>query len=97
MHVTDQSPWDQGYWDDKYADADRVWSGDPNGTLVDEASSLTPGRALDLGCGEGDDARWLAARGWSVTAVDISQVAIDRARELHSADGITWLRSDIVA
>ena len=95
--MTDQSPWDQGYWDDKYADADRIWSGDPNGTLVDEASSLTPGRALDLGCGEGDDARWLAARGWSVTAVDISQVAIDRARELHSADGITWLRSDIVA
>ncbi|GAA2066459.1 class I SAM-dependent methyltransferase [Williamsia deligens] len=95
--MTEQSPWDQSYWDAKYADSDRVWSGDPNGTLVDEVSGVAPGRALDLGCGEGDDARWLAARGWTVTAVDISQVAVDRARAVEGDAAITWLRSDIVA
>ena len=94
--MTEQSPWDQSFWDEKYADGDRIWSGDPNGTLVDEVSPLGAGRALDLGSGEGDDARWLADRGWSVVAVDISQVAIDRARDLGGAETIRWVRADIV-
>jgi len=94
--VTEQSPWDQGWWDAKYADGDRIWSGDPNATLVDEVGSLPPGRALDLGCGEGDDARWLADHGWSVVGVDISQVAIDRAREFGDERSIEWVRADIV-
>lgn len=94
--MTEQSPWDQSWWDEKYADGDRIWSGDPNATLVDEVSSLTAGRALDLGSGEGDDARWLADHGWSVVAVDISQVAIDRARDLGGDESISWVRADIV-
>jgi len=64
-------------WDHRYA-GDQLWSGNPNGTLVNEISRLTPGRALDVGAGEGGDALWLAERGWSVTASDISQRALDR-------------------
>jgi len=64
-------------WDHRYA-GDQMWSGNPNGTLVNEASGLAPGRALDVGAGEGGDALWLAAHGWSVTANDISQRALDR-------------------
>ena len=64
-------------WDHRY-EGDQVWSGNPNGTLLNEVSGLAPGRALDVGAGEGGDALWLAARGWSVTASDISQRALDR-------------------
>jgi trans-aconitate methyltransferase len=64
-------------WDHRYS-GDRMWSGNPNGTLVNEVSDLAPGRALDVGAGEGADALWLAAQGWSVTANDISQRALDR-------------------
>jgi SAM-dependent methyltransferase len=64
-------------WDHRYS-GDRIWSGNPNGTLVNEVSDLTPGRALDVGAGEGGDAIWLAERGWTVTANDISQRALDR-------------------
>ncbi len=63
-------------WDHRYA-GDRMWSGNPNGTLVAEIAGLTPGRALDVGAGEGGDALWLAEKGWSVTASDISQRALD--------------------
>jgi thioredoxin reductase/protein-L-isoaspartate O-methyltransferase len=64
-------------WDHRYA-GERLWSGNPNGTLVHEVSGLTPGRALDVGAGEGGDAIWLAEQGWRVTASDISQRALDR-------------------
>jgi thioredoxin reductase/SAM-dependent methyltransferase len=64
-------------WDHRYG-GDQMWSGNPNGTLVHEISDLAPGRALDVGAGEGADALWLAARGWSVTATDISQRALER-------------------
>jgi thioredoxin reductase/SAM-dependent methyltransferase len=64
-------------WDHRYT-GDRVWSGNPNGTLVNEINGLAPGRALDVGAGEGGDALWLAEQGWSVTASDISQRALDR-------------------
>lgn len=64
-------------WDHRY-EGDRMWSGNPNGTLVNEVSGLTPGRALDVGAGEGGDAIWLAEQGWHVTATDISQRAVDR-------------------
>ncbi|WP_045823538.1 class I SAM-dependent methyltransferase [Williamsia herbipolensis] len=86
---------DEDFWNARYDEDDRVWSGDPNGALVDEMTDVAPGRALDLGSGEGDDARWLAARGWEVTAVDISSVAIDRARALGAAGSITWERRDV--
>ena len=64
-------------WDHRYG-GDQMWSGNPNGTLVNEISGLAPGRALDVGAGEGGDALWLAEQGWRVTASDISQRALDR-------------------
>src|SRR5579862_3207268 len=68
-------------WDARYSEpVGALWSGRPNGRLVVEVGSLTPGRALDVGCGEGADAIWLALRGWTVTAIDISAVAIGRAQ-----------------
>ena len=76
-------------WDARYAESPRVWSGNPNVALVSEVADLSPGSALDLGCGEGADAIWLAKRGWRVTAVDISGVALARAAG-HAADaGVT--------
>jgi SAM-dependent methyltransferase len=67
----------QADWDHRYS-GDRMWSGNPNGTLVHEAERLTPGRALDVGAGEGGDAVWLAEQGWKVTASDISERALAR-------------------
>ena len=64
-------------WDHRYG-GDQMWSGNPNGSLVHETSDLVPGRALDVGGGEGGDSLWLAERGWTVTASDISQRALDR-------------------
>ena len=64
-------------WENRYS-GDQIWSGNPNGSLVREASRLTPGRALDVGAGEGGDAIWLAEHNWEVTATDISRFAIDR-------------------
>jgi hypothetical protein len=64
-------------WDHRYGDGP-VWSGNPNGTLVDQVGGLAAGRALDVGAGEGGDAIWLAEQGWRVTASDISQRALDR-------------------
>lgn len=68
-------------WDARYREKDRLWSGDPNEALVQYASDLTPGKALDVGCGEGADALWLAEKGWQVTGIDLSSVAISRAKE----------------
>lgn len=73
------------FWEARYRDTDRVWSGRPNALLVREVADLKPGTALDLGCGEGADAVWLASRGWQVTGVDISATALERAA-LHAAD-----------
>jgi thioredoxin reductase/SAM-dependent methyltransferase len=67
----------QADWDHRY-EGGQMWSGNPNGTLVNEVRGLTPGRALDVGAGEGGDALWLTEQGWSVTATDISQRALDR-------------------
>jgi SAM-dependent methyltransferase len=72
-------------WDERYLQSDRIWSGRPNDALVRHVEGLAPGRALDLGCGEGGDAVWLAARGWTVLGVDISQVALERAAR-HAAE-----------
>lgn len=84
-------------WDDRYAAKDRLWSADPNVGLVEVASALAPARALDLGSGEGADAIWLAERGWNVTAVDFSSVALDRARA-HAAErgvSVSWVKADL--
>jgi cyclopropane fatty-acyl-phospholipid synthase-like methyltransferase len=87
------------FWASRYAERDQVWSGKPNAALVDTAADLTPGRALDLGCGEGGDSVWLAEHGWQVTGVDIAPNAIERARAAATARGvderITWLVEDL--
>lgn len=70
---------DEADWDHRYG-GDRTWSGNPNGTLVHEVTDLAPGRALDVGAGEGADALWLADCGWTVTATDISGNALARIR-----------------
>ena len=73
------------FWEQHYGAAERVWSGRANATLVDVVQDLPPGTALDLGCGEGGDAVWLALRGWQVTAVDVSPTALERA-DRHAAE-----------
>jgi trans-aconitate methyltransferase len=67
-------------WEFRYSEQPQRWSGNPNATLVDIVEGLTPGRAIDLGCGEGADAIWLARQGWQVLGVDISPTAVTRAR-----------------
>ncbi len=76
------------FWEDRYRTQDRVWSGRANAVLVEVVTPLAPGRALDLGCGEGGDAVWLAQRGWRVTAVDISTTALERTAERARAAGV---------
>lgn len=88
-------------WDERYADAPLLWSATPNRWVAAEAHDLRPGRALDLAAGEGRNALWLAGRGFSVTAVDFSPVALDRGRrralELGPAgDRITWVEADVL-
>lgn len=89
---------DAQLWDQRYRSRDQLFSGAPNGVLVAEVPDLQPGRALDVGCGEGADARWLARRGWQVTAVDISQVALERAaRAAGNTPNVAWTRADLTA
>jgi SAM-dependent methyltransferase len=75
-----------------------MWSGNPNAALVAEVADTTPGRALDVGCGEGADAVWLARRGWEVTAIDPSAVALDRARVAATDAGveIAWVQAGLL-
>jgi len=97
---------DAGDWDARYAAAELVWSVAPNQFVAAELADLPPGRALDLAAGEGRNAIWLAGLGWEVTAVDFSQVALDKGRRLASeqslrgavhwecADATTWESPD---
>jgi SAM-dependent methyltransferase len=86
-------------WEELYAGAEPRWSGNPNAALVDAVAQLPGGRAVDLGCGEGADAIWLAQHGWHVDAVDLSRTAIDRARAAATAAGaagVTFHVGDVV-
>jgi SAM-dependent methyltransferase len=92
----------QEFWDERYASRDSLWRGNPNTHLVSEAGDLPPGTALDVGSGEGADAIWLAQRGWQVTGVDVSTVALERAAR-HAAragggvaDRIQWQHADLM-
>jgi SAM-dependent methyltransferase len=94
--------WTAQFWDERYGSSTALWSGHVNEVVMAETAELTPGRALDIGCGEGGDALWLAARGWQVDGVDVSQVALDRAAG-HAdtagpeiADRLTWMRRDVL-
>ena len=97
----DQDFWQQ-LWSKTLRDqADKVARRAPNGYLMAEAADLPPGRALDAGCGHGAEARWLATRGWQVTAVDFSAAALAHGQALAQAAGpevahrIDWIESDL--
>ncbi len=75
-------------WDDRYRVDELIWKAEPNRFLVDDVAGLAPGRALDLACGEGRNALWLAGRGWQVTAVDFSAVGLEKARRLAAERGL---------
>lgn len=91
----------QEYWDERYSTSERIWSGRPNQRLVEEVGDLPPGTAMDVGCGEGADVVWLATRGWSVTGVDVSAVALERAAKHAEEAGVgrqaSWVRADLFA
>ncbi len=101
-HATEPAH-DEEFWNERYESSARIWSGNPNPQLVAEVEGLEPGRALDVGCGEGADAIWLAQRGWQVVATDISGVALGRAavhaRETDAAAAarIEWRHVDLLA
>ena len=76
------------YWEQRYSGSERVWSGKVNQAMAEVVSHLTPGRSLDLGCGEGGDVLWLAEHGWTAHGLDISATAVGRAREEADARGL---------
>jgi len=88
---------DQAAWNERYAGSGLVWSAEPNRFLVAETGGLAPGRALDLACGEGRNAIWLGERGWRVTGVDFSDVAIEKARQFAASRGVEgeWIAADL--
>ncbi|GAA1164634.1 class I SAM-dependent methyltransferase [Nocardioides aquiterrae] len=81
-------------WDERYAANDLVWSAEPNVFVAAELADAEPGRALDLAAGEGRNAIWLARRGWTVTAADFSQIALDKGRQLAGDTGVRWVCAD---
>lgn len=89
---------EQRDWDARYAGAELVWSAEPNVFLARFVDGLRPGRALDLACGEGRNAIWLAEQGWEVTGVDYSPVALSKARDLATARGVDvqWVEADLL-
>ncbi len=85
-------------WNTRYASVDLVWGLEPNLFVAEHLAGVDPGRALDLACGEGRNSIWLASRGWRVTGVDFSDVAIERARKLSESQGVDvdWTIADVV-
>lgn len=90
----EQHTMDAATWDERYRASDLVWGAPPNRWVVEELADATPGRAVDLACGEGRNALWLAAHGWQVTGVDFSAVAIAKARELDTHQLVSWVQAD---
>lgn len=89
---------DSEVWNRRYAGSELVWTAEPNRFLVAETAGLPAGRVLDLACGEGRNAVWLAGRGWHATGVDFSEVAIEKARLLAAERGVEaeWIVADVV-
>lgn len=97
--MSDTDPrYEAALWDQRYNTPNPLWSGQPNPALVEEVTALTPGTALEAGCGEGADAIWLAQAGWQVTGTDFSAHALARAAG-HTPDALagrlTWQQADI--
>ena len=88
MHTHESDRSAQEYWEEHYGERERIWSGRVNVQLAKVVADMPPGRALDLGCGEGGDAVWLAERGWQVVAVDVSETALGRASAEARARGV---------
>jgi len=90
---------DRHQWNERYAAQPLLWNVDPDPFLGAELAGVGPGRALDLGAGEGRTALWLAQRGWQVTAVDFSDVALDRGRrrvdDQAVPGGVEWVCADL--
>ena len=86
-------------WDARYAEKELLWTAQPNRLFAAEVAGMEPGRALDVACGEGRNAIWLAERGWHVTGVDFSEVALGKAAELARARGVEveWVAADALA
>lgn len=103
MSARDSGEFDADYWEDRYLNRGGASRRDPSPSLLAEAADLAPTTALDAGCGWGADALWLASRGWTVTAVDVSQAAVTQARwyaeatDPQSAARVTWLAADLTA
>jgi SAM-dependent methyltransferase len=89
---------DRERWNQRYAGTDLIWTATANRFLAAEAGQLAPGRALDLACGEGRNAVWLAERGWEVTGVDFSDVALAKAARLAAQRGVRvkWITADLL-
>lgn len=87
---------DAQHWDQRYATSDLIWSGEPNVFVREVLGDREPGRILDLACGEGRNAIWLAERGWQATGIDFSGVGIDKAAALadQRGVGVEWIRAD---
>ena len=87
---------DSTHWNERYATADYIWHTEPNTFLPGQTENLPAGRALDLACGEGRNAVWLAEQGWTVTGVDFSDVGLDKGRRLASERGVDveWICAD---
>jgi SAM-dependent methyltransferase len=88
---------DRAGWDRRYAGSELLWTAEPNRFLAAEVAELQAGRALDLGCGEGRNAVWLAERGWEVTGLDFSEVGLAKARRLADEHGVSvdWVLADV--
>jgi len=88
---------DAAAWNRRYATEEFVWRTEPNRFLPPEVADLEPGRALDLACGEGRNAVWLARQGWEVTGVDFAETGLDKARRLAAAQGVevAWVCADV--
>jgi SAM-dependent methyltransferase len=87
---------DAAGWDARYAEVDQVWSSGPNQFVEAELRDLPPGNAVDLACGEGRNAIWLAEQGWRVTAIDFSSVGVDRGRSRADGLPIAWVVGDVL-
>lgn len=76
-------------WNQRYSETELMWSAGPNAFVEELCRDLPPGRSIDLAAGEGRNAIWLAEQGWDSTAVDYSDVAIDKARQIAAKRGVT--------